>query len=327
VITPGLWRRALARGAQWRLLLLYLAALALPALLAALPVVGFLGELLDHSPQAPGLVRALDSAATIELMRQFDELNAARAMAPGLFAAALVALGLAPLLAAATVAVARAEEPLDFRALLHGTGEYCGRLLRMAAVAALPLGVAAGIAALAFRLAKKASEAAVLETAAQRNSRLALAVSVLSVLLAHVTLEAGRAHFGAQPERRSAFLAWWSGVRLLVRHPLRVLGLCAVTSALGLGLAAALMAAHLHVPQRGGGTVLLAVALAQLALAAVAWGRSSRMAGLTELVLADKGEQVRLRAARFEMAPPRTSPPAPAAAAEGPPAAQGGTAG
>jgi hypothetical protein len=43
------------------------------------------------------------------------------------------------------------------------------------------------------------------------------------------------------------------------------------------------------------------------------------------LVLADKGEQVRLRAARFEMAPPRTSPPPPAAAAEGPPAARGGT--
>src|ERR1700738_5236941 len=63
VITPGLWRRALARGAQWRLLLLYLAALALPALLAALPVLGFLGELLDHSPLAPGLLQGLDSAA------------------------------------------------------------------------------------------------------------------------------------------------------------------------------------------------------------------------------------------------------------------------
>jgi len=327
VITPGLWRRALARGAQWRLLLLYLAALALPALLAALPVLGFLGELLDHSPQAPGLVQALDSAAAIELVRQFDELDAARAVAPGLFAAVLVALVLAPLLAAATVAAARADEPLDFRTLLREAGEYWGRLLRMAAVAGLPLGVAAGIAALAFRLARKASEAAVLETVAQRNSRLALAASVLSVLLAHVTLEVGRAYFAAQPERRSAFLAWWSGVRLLVRHPLRVLGLCLVTSGLGLGLAAALTTAHLHVPQRGAGTVLLALALAQLALAAVAWGRSSQIAGLTELVRSDAAERLRLRAAHFEMSPPRTSPPPPAAAAEGPPAARGGTAG
>jgi hypothetical protein len=327
VITPGLWRRALARGAQWRLILLYLAALALPALLAALPVVGFLGEVLDHSPQAPGLVQAVDGAAAIELLRQFDELDAVRAVAPGLFAATLVALVLAPLLAAATVAAARAEEPLGFRALLQGAGEYWGRTLRMAAVAGLPLGVAAGIAVLAFRLAKKVSEAAVLETAAQRSSRLALAAAVLSALLAHVTLEAGRAHFGAQPERRSAFLAWWSGVGLLVRHPLRVLGLCAATSTVGLGLAAALMAAHLHVPQRGGGTVLLAFALGQLAVAAVAWGRSSRMAGLTELVLADAGERLRRQAARFEMAPPRTSPPPAAAAAEGSPDARGGTAG
>jgi hypothetical protein len=51
------------------------------------------------------------------------------------------------------------------------------------------------------------------------------------------------------------------------------------------------------------------------------------MAGLAELVRADAAERVRLRAARFEMAPPRTSPPPPDAAAEGPLAARGGTAG
>lgn len=308
MIAPGLFRRALARGAQWRVLLLWVSALLLPALLAALPVFAFLGRLLDHAPQAPRLVRALDSAALIELVRQLGEPFAADAMGQGLSMAALATFLLAPPLAALSVAAARLEGRPGLRELLRSAGDFYGRLLRMALLAALPLGLAAAGSALAFKLAKNAAEAATRETAAQRGSRLAWAAAAILVAVAHVTLEAGRAHFAAQPSRRSAFLAWWSGVRLFLRRPLRVLGICAVTAAAGPGLGALLMAAHLRLAPSSAGGVLLSFLVAQLAVAAVAWGRVSRLAGLAELVHADAAERLR-RGPPFEMAPPLASPP------------------
>ena len=313
MITPGLWRRALSRGAQWRLLLLYVVVLAVPAALALLPVWGFVGGLLNHSTRAHELVRVIDSNAAITILQQLESPGSAVAISGGVIAALLVTLLLGPFLAGASLAAARAEVPLPFRELLGGAGETYGRLLRMAIVAALPFGIAGGIAAGAFKLAKNAGEKAILETTATLDARLAMGVALIFVLLAHVTLEAGRAHFAAQPQRRSAFLAWWRGVVLLVRHPLRVLGLCLVTGIAGLGLAALLMVAHLHVHQTSAGTVLLAFVLAQLAIAAVAWDRSSRLIGLSELVRADAAARAQAVAARFEMAPPRTSPPAPSA--------------
>lgn len=324
MIAPGLFRRALARGAQWRVLVLWVAALLLPSALVALPVFAYLGRLLDHAPQAKGLVRALDSAALIELLRQLGEPFASDAMAQGLSLAAVATWLLAPPLAALSVAAVREGGRPRLRELLRGAGDLLGRLLRMALVAALPLGVAAAGAALAFKLAENAAQAATLESAAQRASRLSWAAAAALVGLAHVTLEAGRAHFAAQPSRRSAFLAWWSGVRLLVRRPLRVLGLCAVTAALGPGLGAVLMALHLRLGPSSAGGVLISFLLAQLAVAAVAWGRVSRLAGLSELVLADAAQRLR-RGPPFEMAPPLTSPPpaAPAPSAP-PPAAPGG---
>lgn len=313
---PGLWRRALGRGAHWRLLVLTVCGVALPAALGALPILSFLGGLFDRSNRARELVAALDSSALIEVLRQLEDAPAAAAIPGGMVAAAIACAALAPALAGAALAVARAEQPVGFRDLLRGAGEYYGRLLRMMVAAAVPLGIAAALAAAAFHFARVAAETAVLEAGARRGFRLAQAGSAALLLLAQITLDAGRAHLAAQPERRSAFRAWWSGVVLVARHPARVLALCAVTAALGLGLAGLLTAAHLRVHQTNAGTVALAFALAQLAVAAVAWDRASRLSGLTELVRADLAERASRRAAaeaeRFEMAPPVTSP-APAA--------------
>jgi hypothetical protein len=157
-------------------------------------------------------------------------------------------------------------------------------MVRMALVALLPLGIAGGLAALAFHLAERSGERAVTEATAERATHLATAVAVLLLWLANVTLEAGRAHLAAQPERTSAFLAWWSGVRLTVRRPGRVLGLCLLTTLCGVGGAMLVTALRYRIVQGGAGTILLAFLLSQLAVVALAWGRASRLAGLAELV-------------------------------------------
>jgi hypothetical protein len=310
---PGLWRRALARGAHVRLLLLTVAALALPAVLGTLPVLSFLGGLLDRSTRARELVAALDSSGLVEMVRQLGDAPAAAAIPSGILAAALAGAALAPVLGGAALTVARAEGPVGFRGLLRGAGEYYGRLLRTMAVALVPFAIAGAIAAVGFYFAHKAGEDAVLDASATRSFRLALAVAATVLLLAQITLDAGRAHFAAQPERRSAFLAWWGGVVLVARHPVRAVGLCAVSSVLGLGLAILLTALRLRLHQAGAGTVALSFAVGQLAVAAVAWDRASRLAGLTELVRTGLVERAQRRAAaeaaRFQMAPPLTSPP------------------
>jgi hypothetical protein len=97
-------------------------------------------------------------------------------------------------------------------------------------------------------------------------------------------VEAGRAFFVADPERRSAWGAWWSGVKLTARRPLQVLGLSLLTGLLGFLLAAVITAVRTRVPQGGAGTVAFAFVLAQLAVAAIGWGRASRLAALVEVI-------------------------------------------
>jgi hypothetical protein len=285
-----LWNRSLGRGAQWRYFVLVVVAMLLPTALAFMPIASFLRSLLDHSPRSGDLVARLDSPAFIEVLRQLGE-PAGAAIGPGLLEALLLASVVAPGLAGATAALAREpESPLRLRSLLGGAGELYPRMLRMALVACVPLGVAGAGAAGAFHMAHRWSERGVLESTADHATQLAIGVSVLLVWLAHVTIEAGRAHLAAQPERKSAFLAWWSGVRLTLRHARRVLGLCLVTTLLGVGGALLVTALRYRIAQGGPVTIALAFVLGQLAIVAIAWGRSSRMVGLVDLVRAESGD-------------------------------------
>jgi hypothetical protein len=282
--TRDLWKRSLGRGAQWRYLVVFVVGMLVPTLLALLPIVSFLGSLFDKSPRAADLVSRLDSVGFSEVVKQLGQPDA-EAIEPGLVAALIVAIVAAPWLAGAAAAVARANEaPSRIRDLLSGAGELYPRMLRMAAAACIPLGVAAGAAALAFHLASKSAERAVLESSADHAKELATAVSVLLVWLAHVTVEAGRAYLVAQPGRKSALLAWWSGVRLTVRHPLKVLGLCLMTTVVGVGVALLVTAVRYRIVVSGMVTIALGFVLAQIAVAAVAWGRSSRLVGLVALI-------------------------------------------
>lgn len=62
-----------ARAAlQWRLLLLWLACLLLPAVLASLPVWMLLARELDHSVHVAALARSLDMVALTDLATAFE---------------------------------------------------------------------------------------------------------------------------------------------------------------------------------------------------------------------------------------------------------------
>ena len=60
----------------------------------------------------------------------------------------------------------------------------------------------------------------------------------MAFVLAHVTIEAGRAVLAADPSRRSAVKAWWRGVVLFARRPVAVLVVYLGTVLVGEGHAA-----------------------------------------------------------------------------------------
>ena len=136
--------------------------------------------------------------------------------------------------------------------------------------------------------------------------RLSMLAAAVLFFVAQLTIDAGRAHFAAEPHRRSAFFAWWSGVRLLLRRPLRVLGFGLVTAMAGSGVAAGFLLLRFRIHQAGPATVLVAFLLAELAAASVGWSRAARLIGLAELVRADAADRERAASRR-----PATSPSPP----------------
>lgn len=312
---PGLFRRAFARAAGWRLLLLFAAASAVPALLAVLPIWSFLSAQLGHALHAAALARALDASALADLLRAQAEVPGGGAALPtGLAAGAVAAFLLAPVHAGAALAAARTGEPLPLRELLRGAGEHYGRLLRMAVVAVLPLGLAGGLAAGLLRLARHAGQRAVTEAAAERAHLAAWAAAAVLAWLAHLTLDAGRAQLAVRPSRTSALLAWGAGLRLLRRRPLAAGGLGLAGTAAGLG--GALLIAALRQRLLPG---LAGLWLAPVAAACVGWGHGARLVGLAHLGRADEEGRALGRADALRAAP--AAAPAPAVPPAPPPAA------
>jgi hypothetical protein len=274
---------AIRRGGAWRYLLLVVAALLVPAAIAYLQVVSFLKPLFDMSTRSRELTAWLDSSAFLEVVRQLGTPEAS-GINSGIVGAFLVTAILAPFLAAGALAVAKSTAPLPFRELLAEAGELYPRMIRTSIASCVPLGVAGAGSAIFFHIAKGSREKALLEATADRGQLIAILVSVVLFWIANVTVEAGRAYLGAEPQRRSAFLAWWSGVRLVVRRPAAMFELSIESTVLGVGLAVVLTAIRFRITQSGGATILLAFMFAQLAVAALAWGRASRLVGFVAVI-------------------------------------------
>lgn len=269
-----------ARSAlQWRLLLWWAILLLLPTLVATLPVWQMLGANLDGSVYAAQLARRLDLIAVSDLMNNAHE-HYASAIGNGNIVALVLTLLLSPLLSSMSLAAARARDRLGFMALLASGAQGYARMLRVLFVAIIPLGIAGALSGLAFHMAGKTAETAILESDALRAAHIAMVVGALLMLLAHATVDSARAVLGNDRRRRSAFLAWWQGCKLLVRRPLAVLGAYLLVTVIGLVVAGLLALARAHVPALGAGGTLGALVLAQLIVLTLGWMRSARLFAL-----------------------------------------------
>jgi hypothetical protein len=271
------WIHAAKAGAQWRLLLLWLAALALPLLLALLPFTLALADRLNHSLLAAAWVSDSEASSLVEILTTLGAYHYSPA-AGGISALFLVLL-LSPWLTGMVMAAARSPVPLRFGALLKGGLADYGRMARMLLWAAVPLGAAGAAAAGLGALASHHAEAAILESDAQLWNRLALAGGALLLILAHATVDAARAQMVIEPRRRSVVRAWARAVRSLAQRPARLLDY-GVISIVGLLLAAAWGFARLQVAPAGAFSVAGAVILGQLIALSLIWMRCARLFAL-----------------------------------------------
>jgi hypothetical protein len=273
-----------ARGAlQWRLLLWWALLLLLPTAVAALPMWRLLSAGLDHSVYAARLAERLDMIAFADLVGAAREHYASALSAGGLVATALTLL-LSPLLSGMAVAAARAPQPLGMGALLAAGAQAYPQLARMLVWAAVPLGGAVVLGAGAYGLADMVAETALREADAERAAHLALLATTVLLLLAHATVDVGRAVLAADRRRTSAVGAWLHGCDLLMRRPLALLGAYLAVTAIGLALAALLAFARTRVPALGPAGTIAAVALAQLVVLVLGWMRGARLFALAALV-------------------------------------------
>ena len=276
---------ALRGSLQWRLLLWWAVLLLLPTIVAALPVWRMLAANLDHSVYAAQLAEKLDMIAIADLGTSARAQYAAAIGGGGIVALGLTLL-LSPLLAGMTIHAARAARRPGFTDLLAGGAREYARMFRMLVWSVVPLAIAGAVAAVCFKLAGKSAENAILESDAERVSHIAMFASAVAFALVHATIDAGRALLANERRRRSAIVAWWGGVKLLVHRPLSVLGVYVAVTGAGLLLAALLALARLHVPALGAGGTLAAVLLTQLAVLVLGWMRSARLFALMALTRA-----------------------------------------
>ncbi|WP_051293424.1 hypothetical protein [Pseudoduganella violaceinigra] len=270
--------RAGRSALQWRLLLVWLAAVLLPTALLALPFWLALSSLLDQSVRAPELAHALNLAAVTDIFSEVRR-NGTALQAGGL-AALILTLLMSPFLTGVIVTAARAPQTATLRELAAGGVAEYPRMFRMLLWAIVPLGIAIALGGALMDAAEDYAGKAVLESDASPWQLAATMATALLVLLANLTLDAGRAQLAIDRRRTSAVKAWWWGVKLLLRRPGAMLGSYALLTVGGLLLAALLAVARLNVGGSNALLLLAAFALAQLIALTVAWMRTARLFAL-----------------------------------------------
>ena len=267
---------------QWRLLTLWLAAMALPWLLGLLPLWLGLAEVLDHALLGRRLVENFDLTVISEAISALRPRGYAPASGLG---AAVVFVLLLPGLTGLVMAAARAPQRLKFGGLLMGAWSEYGRMARLWLWALLPLGLAAAAGGAMLKAAKEQALTMTLESDAELLGRAALVLAALLFLLAHATVDAARAQLVIEPRRRSVVRAWWRGLRGLMQHPSRLLVYAAVTI-VGLLLAALVAWLRIRVAPINGLRFIAALLLGQALVLVLAWMRCAR---LFALVAAGRG--------------------------------------
>jgi len=237
----GQLRSGARLASQWRLLLLWLLALALPWLLALLPLWRALAAQLDQSLAARVLVERFELPVLAEALMGLGQ-NGFGASA--LFSSVLLLALLLPWLSGSLIAVVRAPLPLGFQALLQGGLREYGRMSRLWLWALCLLGAVAAMGGGLMHWLGEKTALMQLETEADRWSRAVLLFTGLLFLLVHASLDAARARLALEPQRRSVLKAWRLATRDLWRQPRRLLGYLLITA---LGLLAAVLIGLLRV--------------------------------------------------------------------------------
>ena len=268
---------AAARHAlQWRLLLLWLLALALPLVLASLPLWVALAGVLDHAVLGKHLVEGFELPVFVEAMRMLPERGYSPTSGMG---AVIVFVLLLPWLTGIVFTGARTSAPQGFAALLKGGLTEYWRMARLWLWALVPLGLAAGAGAGLLHLAKEQALTMTLEADADHLTQATIAISALLFLLAHASIDAARAQLVLEPRRRSVVLAWWRATRELVRRPSRIF-LYLLATAAGLLLAALLGWLRIQVLPVTTLGFVAALLLGQALVLVLAWMRCTRLFAL-----------------------------------------------
>ena len=274
---------ALAAGLRWRVLLWWSIALAVPALVALLPVWSSLQSQFAYSPKTAAI------AAMDDLPLLIDGLRGMRGQLDGITLAGVVAtaisLLLSPWLTGMVVASIRERSSLSLGELAHGGLSEYGRMFRMLLWSMIPLGIAIGVGIAVFGMLGKQAEGAILAAEASRASNIGLGVMAVLALFAHATVEAGRGWLAADLGLRSVIRAWWRGLKLVLRRPLASLGVYLGTAIVGYGLALVFVWLRTKTGGPSVGGFVLGVVVTQLLVAMLAYARIARLHGFA--VLAD----------------------------------------
>lgn len=268
---------ALLRALQWRLLLLWVLASLGCAVIAALPLWGWLGSVLDHSLLANAVA---DGKAPMGLTDALLAPNSPLSfLGPNLWIGSGLMLLLSPLLVGTILVAARSPVRLGMGDLLRGAiGEFWP-LLRLLLWSVVPLGAAAVLASVLFGVSRKINEHAILASDVSRWEYAVIIISGILLVLAHASVEAGRGWMAADPNLRSAIKAWWRGAELLIRRPVAVLSAYVFPWLLAGVLALAL----LWLRQRLGAGLALGLLFSCLISGALAWGKAARLFTLRTL--------------------------------------------
>ena len=271
------------RGAfSWRLILLWILFLAIPTLLVAIPQWQQLMPMLGYSVDADSWASQISVPVIGDLVMAIGRNNGSPLPNGGL--GALLAVLLSPLLTGMAVAQIRHGQSMGFRELIQGGVAEYGRLFRLLLVSIIPMGIAFGIAAAAASAASDSADEAIYAADADFAKNLAMIFGGIVLVLAHSTLEAGRAQFAVDGRLRSAFKAWWRGLKLLLRRPIATLGVYLLVTIISLLAALLFITLRINVSAAGTGGFLIAILLTQLIVASLTWGRIARIAGLSRLV-------------------------------------------
>ncbi len=284
---------ALASALQWRVLLFWIIALTALAMFGAGPLSGALSKALDHHPDAVQIAQGENIAQFGNLAMSISGSGAA--IGAGFKSAIAITLLLLPWFAGlASTAVQPATRAAGFSALFTGAFREYPRQLGLVLWSLLPLLVGFAVFGGASHLAQNHAEKATLESSADLAKTLALVAGGIAVLIAHASVEAGRAFFAVQTSAINPVKAWWRGVKLLLRRPLHTLGLYALASLPGLLVALVIALIRVRIAGVGAGAWLAAFVIVQLGIAALAWSRIARLKALTSLA-SDECVQQRYR--------------------------------